>query len=355
MNKEVERTFIDICDAKIDVFYFCNGITCTNDYESIEEIHLNICENVWFKYFWKLYTLNDSTLGENWIDFEKEIGIIVQAIDKNINDTAFNVNDLFENMIGANSEENTNRIKVFKEVLYDIGFNKSIFELCDYLYNNLNKLIFALEIYLYNFVDKIEISLKSPDIDIIKPNYVINFNYTNTYQKLYKTSSYEECHIHGVCKDRSHKNVNEYNNMVLGCGEYFIDENHDFNTNDYTMFQKYIQRAQKETAENNYKFLDIIKNDYNKNNELTQIFIFGHSLGEIDKDILYDYINDNSTVVTIFCKDQDTKSNYMKRIVSITGKKRLHDMITVHPRKLNFLIQQDMIPIKKLSISGAAP
>lgn len=49
--------------------------------------------------------------------------------------------------------------------------------------------------YLIAFVEKIPIDKKIPEIVDIIPDYVITFNYTNTYEKVYKKG--EVYHIHG--------------------------------------------------------------------------------------------------------------------------------------------------------------
>ncbi len=63
------------------------------------------------------------------------------------------------------------------------------------------------------FVDHIEVKKKSI-IDEIKPDYVISFNYTHTYNRIYNIDENNICFIHGECCQ------NKNNNMVLGIDEY---------------------------------------------------------------------------------------------------------------------------------------
>ena len=65
--------------------------------------------------------------------------------------------------------------------------------------------------YLIAFVEKIPIDKKIPEMVDLTPDYVITFNYTNTYETLYKKG--EVYHIHG--KTDVTRSAEE-NDMVLG-------------------------------------------------------------------------------------------------------------------------------------------
>lgn len=54
---------------------------------------------------------------------------------------------------------------------------------------DLEKLIRVFEIYLTEYVEKIEIGKKSPDIDGLEIDFILSFNYTHTFSKLYDVSS----------------------------------------------------------------------------------------------------------------------------------------------------------------------
>ena len=53
----------------------------------------------------------------------------------------------------------------------------------DELYRDLQKLIRALEIYLVQYIEEQNIGLKVPEIEKLKPDHVLSFNYTDTYRK----------------------------------------------------------------------------------------------------------------------------------------------------------------------------
>lgn len=107
--------------------------------------------------------------------------------------------------------------------------------------------------YLSFFVENIIINERIAEISNLSPDYVINFNYTNTYEKIYKTG--EVYHIHGKA-DGTHSS--EENNMVLGIDEYWLDDKQNQRTN-FTIFKKFSQRILKHTGNNSYKYLKEIR------------------------------------------------------------------------------------------------
>lgn len=99
------------------------------------------------------------------------------------------------------------------------------------LTKDLNDLINLFKYYLEKKVINQSVSLLSKQIESIKPEYVINFNYTNTYE-CYGINRRDVCYIHGSVQD---------DNMVLGIRD--IDEK-DINS---IYFKKFFQRIQKHT------------------------------------------------------------------------------------------------------------
>ena len=145
--------------------------------------------------------------------------------------------------------------------------------------------------------------------------------------------------------------------MVLGIDEYWSEEERDHHTN-FTIFKKFAQRIQKKTGIESYKWFDEINSDYKNKNEVSEVFVFGHSLDVTDKDILYDYLESDATSVTIYCKDKETEGEYIANVIKIIGEKRLLEKVNHYPPKLRFVIQQPIVPIEEeeeeLSTSGAA-
>lgn len=89
----------------------------------------------------------------------------------------------------------------------------------------LDKLIRSLEIYICEFVNEIDIIKENDDIKTITPDYVLSFNYSNTYERIYgqsKEVTYD--YIHG--KADIENNVDTCN-LVLGIDEYLEDDKND--------------------------------------------------------------------------------------------------------------------------------
>lgn len=266
--------------------------------------------NLWIDYFLQ----NPTYQKENWIDFENEISKVIKSVDADmksnieekisyeklsneyLKDCFMTYDDLFERIDGV--EDDTPR--------------KSFGELRDILYNDLCRLIRALEIYLCGYVEKIEIQEKSPDINGLVIDFILSFNYTHIFSKLYEVSkqSKQEVtdpfdYIHGEANE---KNTIETNNMVLGIDEYLPKERRDKET-EFIAFKKYYQRIYKQTGckykswvdhiiqgwkdiDNNIKSQYNLQIPYNKipNKSRNQLYIFGHSLDITDRDILRELV-----------------------------------------------------------------
>lgn len=342
-----------------------DDIRLTNYYEKVEIIYKCIFGNVWYKYFATLIKGDKKTSikGENWIDFESEIRFIIETIDVYTKNITYQYSEIINEM-NSGKIEFPLKVKAFNSCLiHDNDY--SVKEIRDILHSDLKKLIQALEFYLL-LVEDIPINLKSKDILEFYYDYIINFNYTHTYN-LNKHYNYlksdvdeptEIFYIHGEIGK-------EHNNMVLGIDEYWSEKERDSHTN-FTIFKKFAQRIQKKTGVESYKWFNEINNIYEnnvkknpkRNYAVAEVHIFGHSLDLTDKDILYDYLESEATDVTIYCRDETTEGEYIANVIKIIGEKRLLEKVNQHPPKLRFVIQQDMVPIeeeeKDLSTSGAA-
>ena len=85
------------------------------------------------------------------------------------------------------------------------------------LEGDLNKLIRALEIYICEYVEKIDLTEKSPDIDKEEIDFILSFNYTHIFSKLYNVSSRSKQEIADLF-DYIHGEVNISNtveNLIL--------------------------------------------------------------------------------------------------------------------------------------------
>lgn len=151
------------------------------------------------------------------------------------------------------------------------------------LKNEFLEFIEALEIYFYEFVEKASDVHPISQIREIEPNYIISFNYTHT-EKYYGINNVH--HIHGVIRDDLDCGSN---NMVLGVNYY--------DNKDFIYFVKYFQRIQKHCGVDYKYFVNepcIFKSsdEFDKEYNDYELYIYGHSLDETDKDVLKFVIGD---------------------------------------------------------------
>lgn len=326
--------------------------TYTTPNNLLDELYGHIQHNIWLKYFWKC----PSYTGENWIDFEMEISKVIQSFD------AARFQMKYKGDITDAEKKKSNRVLSICEIAKMSVRNvlkdeNSLDEFSALLNRELEKLIRALEIYIAEFINSINISKKSSDIERINPDYVLSFNYSNTYERIYgvgKNVVYD--YIHG--KADTNKNI-ENCNLVLGIDEY-LDDNKKDKELLFIGFKKYYQRIYKSTENTYLDWVDKIKMDdkkhfrkqdlcrkgekgplcsflgegrryFNmKNTDRRQhkLYIFGHSLDVTDKDVLRLLIcNDNvQTKIFYYRKtndDRTTLGKLIRNLVKIIGQDEL--------------------------------
>lgn len=357
-SSQFEEDFnIHIKQQIMEIYSTSNSIKTSvkYNYEYVNEIYSCIHKNSWYLYFLDIWN-NHTIKGIDWIDFESEMSEIINLIDS----TYVELNSEFGRVNGNNLtilrefDYVSIPIKLYNFLKY-VKTNwqrkyAKVSDLREVLYDDLNKLIRALEIYLDDFVGRINITKKSPDIQTINPDYIINFNYTNTYEKVYGNN--KKCdifYVHGNC-DAS-RNIKE-NNMVLGIDDY---DNKKIN---FTIFKKFAQRILKgngikdqqylEEIEKNYKDIKgvIHGNDDPKKtfpDNIAEIYVYGHSLDKTDKDILKEFFCSPATAVKIYCHNEGSKGNLLSNMIDLIGKEVLLEKIYQEPSKLEFIIQKEMV------------
>ena len=352
-----------------------------------------IGNNVWIEYFLQC----DSFLKENWIDFESEISRIIKIIDNDIHsngglDTVIrNISeDFFANYFLDNLDK---RIQMRDEAAFikyaglPVGEQSKYVEqyrqdnpveplkeeitygkLIEILEEDLHKLIRALEIYICEYVEKINIIEKSPDIDEEEIDFILSFNYTHIFSKLYNVSSQSKKEIadpfdylHGEARIN---NTIETNNMVLGIDEYLPKKRKNEET-EFIAFKKFYQRIYKQTGNEYKRWVEIIKNHmqeiddkikkqypvqipYNKipNKCRNQLFIFGHSLDITDKDVLREMILNDNVYTTIYYPDKKELGRKIANLVKVIGQDELIRRTGGNTKTIQFVLQKPMEKIK---------
>lgn len=298
------------------------------DSDEINQMISLVKNNMWFKYL--LSSLNRDV---NWIDFEKEIAMVVQAyqhlFDKKISDRVkidrYNSYDQiiikyfgfpFINVQGVVSSG----YKMIKdEYLIECppGSNIKMInkeEVVKVILKELRDLAKALKLYLKLFVDSILDELKN-DNDFNwnkafeKVESVITFNYTNTFEALYNQES-KVYHLHG--------NVN--NEIVLGINPDDSDKLETVDTS-FVNFKKYFQRTMIDSDAEYIDFFNNIKNSTYFN----ALYVIGHSLDVTDRDIIEELFR-VANKIYILNYDNDEKEKHAKNLINIFGKEEFEEI-----------------------------
>jgi len=326
-NNEIPAKFINV-----------NILIKHSNNKILNDFHLLLDENFWFKYFID----KQKYVPDGWIDFELEISKVIQEVD------AFR-----KNHAPILPSDNAD---IKKYILKPAGFTFA--DTSDSNYLNLNrltetdfekisgkfeedltKLIRCLEIYLCEFVAKTPIDFISPDINNIKFDKILSFNYTDTYKVIYDSNLepiiYD--YIHGKADIF---NTIETNNMVLGIDEYLDDiaKNKEVL---FLPFKKFYQRIHKETGCVFKDWINEIEDDYHMNQH--ELFIFGHSLDVSDKDILRELITNNHIKTTIFYHNKKAHASQIKNLVKVLGQDYLIGNVHGEDKSIIFKQQKEFI------------
>ena len=298
----------------------------------LRKIYQYIKANIWLEYFEGVYAENEIK-GENWIDFESEISFIVSFIDRFSENLLKMRQELLDELQNPQNE-NYKKLNIFANCLprYINKTNKDTRKRC---FEDLEDFICALQIYLLEIVEKKDIK----ELGIIKnidPDYIINFNYTHTYERLYNDKA-EVFHIHGECKEIYKENG--INNMVLGIDEYWSKKKRNKHTN-FAIFKKFVQRIRKKTGTKHIEWLNEINEIYqqDKENGISDIYIFGHSLDITDKDILQGFFKSKATRIHIYCKDRETEGELIANVIKLMGEENLLQKVNQIPPKIEFIV-----------------
>ena len=299
------------------------------------ELESLIKDNVWLRHFNAVYESRKRDGKDGWIDFESEISSAIQALDGALDDV--------KEYIRKGKDRGHIQPYQFEALKYLINIEDiSVFK--EQFLKDLNRLTRCLEIYLSDYVNNLPVSKRLPDIDGLKIDKVLSFNYTNTYERIYGKDKpdIEYDYIHG--KAEITHDVDSCN-LVLGIDEYLIGEERNSNT-EFIQFKKFFQRIYKKTG---CKYMDWIngyltrlndtkRNKFNTAIEDFNIYIFGHSLDITDKDILSELIQTKYARTRIFHFNQNALGSQIANLVKVIGQDNLISM--VHGKHARIVLQQ---------------
>ena len=378
--------------------FFYNGILNYYDVQNfkfnsdkLKSIQDRLIKNSWFKY---LKTVEDSKI-ETWIDFETEINRVLKIISiyfESFNRGDFqkiiysflidrskfytnnnNINNYFHNKLQHNILVNFNLFKVVGGGSYSIlntNFILSIDdeiqyfrekEFFDSIYNSLEEFIGIFNDYLIFIVNKFyDNFLENKKEDFIKSedhflfdnvSKIYSFNYTDTYNKLFKDFDYYNNKLRKVRRtgffrgvDFLHgKSIENWGNkleeleIVLGVDEI---EN-SLKDDKLFQFTKYFQKLHKNT---DYLFLDNVIKQFEKpmtKDEHNYVFYFwGHSLDISDKDYINDVfkiikLRENNKII-VFYHSISAKAELLKNLLAVIQDKNIIEDL-MKTKRLQFL------------------
>lgn len=326
--------------------YISEEFECESDYQSFfSELEKNdvdvfnelidlICDNCLIDYFLGVYNSLLSEGKENWIDFEKELSRVIQALDFGY----LSLKDEFDEGNPRAVLDERYRVvlgRIFNsEITRTTSFwvSPSWFENAkNQLLDGLDKLRRGFELYLiYRVLPSI--SKAKTTLDANHPlkrlasriTNVISFNYTNTYSELFENSdsTCRYCFVHGEAKD---SDTIESCNMVLGIDEYLDYPRRDLD-NAFIEFKKFYQKISFHTNSDFQDWVDEAVQMSKMNTKFrfsNYLIMIGHSLDITDKDIIASLIKVPNTTTLIYYHSPESKQRLIKNLVKVLGEDTL--------------------------------
>lgn len=343
------------------------------NYKLLSEVKTLVSNNCWLKYFKSTY------IGNDWIDFEKEISNVIMLIDQK-KDKIVRIGEPGFAFVKLSDKEGKILMYFDSRAANGIIDNKDfLFKIKERMLYDLNRLIRCLEIYLDCYINHSSVKELNPDIADLDIDNVLSFNYTNTYARIYgnsKNSNIEYDYIHGKANSEDEHDM-KTNDMVLGIDEYLPDDRKNKDL-EFIAFKKFYQRIHKQTGCKYKEWVDEIRQDYfdhlqkietakykemqyipdttqrllNKHAmsamkrekcQMHNLYIFGHSLDITDKDILRDLILNDNVYTTIFYHNKDVMGQQIANLVKVIGQDELIRRTGGNTKTIEFKQQQDMV------------
>lgn len=342
-------------NRELDILIIGNGFDLAHGLKTSYKDFLEFCElqiknenseyydlcaiNLWLKHF----VTRQIDLGNTWIDLESEIYDVIKYLHQkkylNGSNTLASINNKFIQINKSSTDFNFNKFgsflreprfdekrckegcsPQFRPYLYNFYIENSL-DLINLLYKQLREFTKLFEKYLLDEVltnikdvKKYRLMLDSKNNEIP----VLSFNYTDTYEKLYKAKSIyasnflKYVYIHGkVCSG-------ENCNLVLGTHSFDRKENDKSLPIDLNLFQKHNQRHRYNTIEPYQEFIAQLT-DHRR--FIRPVFhIVGHSLDKTDHKILkHILLAKSNAVIKIYYHNEEAQEKLINNITDIIG------------------------------------
>lgn len=266
--------------------------------------------NFWIAYFNKILEDRKNRIGEGWVDFEREIEQVVGQLEKLLlNSSDFNKEKSVLKDIMGNYLEKSPEI-ITQEIIPKLNWDLKILTL-------------FLEFYLSEEEKKLDVTPEK-FFETLKVKAVISYNYTTTFERLYKKGKREIplYFIHG--KLGKH-------NLVLGIGETLSgDEKNNFTI--CASFKKFFQRIKYKLGNNYRNILPPKPDAHNK----WQIVFYGYSLDSTDKNSLKWLLEKSSEFpIKIYYHDDSDYNQQIANAIQLIKKDQL--IKDVNAGRIDFL------------------
>jgi hypothetical protein len=177
-------------------------------------------------------------------------------------------------------------------------------------------LIPKFEKYIAEVINKTDAQAK---FKVTNADRVLSFNYSNTFERLYKQPNDKICYVNGKASTDEMQS-----HIVFGCDYYKSDDEK------LSQFNKVFQRAYKNT---NNKYKDWFQENENVH---YNIFIVGHSLGNTDHDILRPFITNKNSETAVYYHSDESHRQLIHRMMNMVGTETMnqHHIIFRHINEL---------------------
>ena len=300
------------------------------DDSKITELLESMKDNIWFNYFVSSF---NKDIG--WIDFEKEISLVVEvlqeflsgvsviyqkSLEKTTENYIVDFFDFFSDSISNSMYAMMRKIKPEYILEYPTNSGVTIVnkeKIVEVLVKSLEDLARGLQLYLQCFVENILYDVNSKayieKCDAFSEiTHAITLNYTNTYESFYDDDNV--FHVHGMTDGK----------IVLGINPDTHDELGEVDTL-FIAFKKYFQRVMYGT---DVAYLRWIA-ELNKTEEPYTVTVMGHSLDVTDEDIIKELFKRAKEIIILY-HDETAKASYIANLVKIYGREGFEKLRSKH-------------------------
>lgn len=328
---------IDIAGMKELAKYINSAIEANDDdalYKNLQLYMETPFGNFWIAYFNKILEDRHNRIGEGWVDFEREIEQVIGQLEKLL----------------LNSSDFHKKKSILKEIMGNY-FEQAPEIITQEFIPKLNWDLKLLTLLLEFYLMKREKKLKANHNEFfknVKPNAVISYNYTHTFQKLYDLD--EKIPVHFI-----HGELGKHN-LVLGIGETLSgDEKNNFTV--CASFKKFFQRIKRRLGNQYRENITQVEDKF----VFWQVVIYGHSLDSTDQDSLSWLMKNwkrNGTIdrsqpikrIFIHYHDENSYNQQIANAIQIVGKDELID--SVNSGRIVFLSINELVELSKTFKGG---